>query len=85
MYPFSENYCDFQQFLLFQNKATHAGRSGKNAGNKPKYAISSSSDTVHGTSSAAYSHTGDLEWEVESTSDTFHRAQNCERLVAMGD
>ena len=40
MYLFSENYCDFQQFLLFQNKATHAGRSGKNAGNKPKYGIS---------------------------------------------
>lgn len=26
------NYCDFQRFLLFRNKARNAGRSGKNAG-----------------------------------------------------
>ena len=29
---YSYNYCDFQRFLLFRNKARNAGRSGKNAG-----------------------------------------------------
>ena len=29
---YSENYCDFQRFLLFRNKVRNAGRSGKNAG-----------------------------------------------------
>ena len=28
---FEKNYCDFPRFLLFQNKATNAGRSRKNA------------------------------------------------------
>ena len=32
MSPSSWNYCDFQQFLLFRNKARNAGRSGENAG-----------------------------------------------------
>ena len=32
MSPDSENYCDFQQFLLFRNKARNAGRSQKIAG-----------------------------------------------------
>ena len=40
MSPYSENYCDFQRFLLFRNKARNAGRSRKNAGNKPKCRIS---------------------------------------------
>ena len=40
MSPYSYNYCDFQRFLLFQNKARNAGRSGENAGNKPKCRIS---------------------------------------------
>ena len=30
----------FQRFLLFRNKARNAGRSDKNAGNKPKCGIS---------------------------------------------
>ena len=30
--PYSYNYCDFQRFLLFQNKVINAGRSRKNAG-----------------------------------------------------
>ena len=29
---YSYNYCDFQRFLLFRNKARNAGRSGENAG-----------------------------------------------------
>ena len=32
MSPYRKNYCDFQRFLLFQNKARNAGRSRKNAG-----------------------------------------------------
>ena len=32
MSPYSENYCDSQQFFLFQNIARNAGRSRKNAG-----------------------------------------------------
>ena len=32
MSPYSQNYCDFQRFLLFRNKARNAGRSRKNAG-----------------------------------------------------
>ena len=40
MSPFSENYCNFQRFLLFQNKARNAGCSRKNAGNKQKCGIS---------------------------------------------
>ena len=36
----AKNYCDFQRFLLFRNKARNAGRSGKKTGNKPKCAIS---------------------------------------------
>ena len=40
MSPYSNNYCDFQRFLLFQNKARNAGRFRKNAGNKPKCGIS---------------------------------------------
>ena len=39
MSSYSENYCDFQQFLLFRNKARNAGHSRKNAGNKPKCGI----------------------------------------------
>ena len=39
MSPYSLNYCDFQRFLLFLNKARNAGRSDKNAGNKPKCGI----------------------------------------------
>ena len=37
---YRENYCDFQSFLLFLNKARNPGRSLKNAGNKPKCRIS---------------------------------------------
>ena len=40
LFPYSENYYGFQRFLLFQNKARNAGRSRKNAGNKPKWGIS---------------------------------------------
>ena len=40
MSPYNENDCDFQRFLLFQNKARNAGRSRKNAGNKQKCGIS---------------------------------------------
>ena len=49
MSAYSYNYCDFQRFLLFRNKARNAGRSGKNAGmreisqnagNRPKCGIS---------------------------------------------
>ena len=42
MSPYSDNYCDFQRFLLFRSKARNAGRSRKNAGNKPKCGISHS-------------------------------------------
>ena len=40
MAPYSYNYCDFQRFLLFRNKARNAGRSDENAGNKTKCGIS---------------------------------------------
>ena len=32
MCPYSSNYCAFQRFLLFRNKARNAGCSRKNAG-----------------------------------------------------
>ena len=32
MYPYSNNYYDFQRFFLFRNKARNAGRFRKNAG-----------------------------------------------------
>ena len=40
MSPYRDNYCDFQRFFYFRNKARNAGRSRKNAGNKPKCGLS---------------------------------------------